>query len=402
MTGVRTDDRKQAIRMRRFLMAAASYGLWTVLSVVLYHAGFLHVEGRTVPWLISGVLATNLAFFALLKSGANQRLADPSMTTAQILVALLWVLALMYMAAESRGVMLTIYLITMLFGVFRLSIRQFAHLATFAFVGYLGVVVIENLVNPSRTNYAREIVNIIVLCGALGWTVLFGSYIGGLRQTLRERNSDLRDAVREFSQLALHDPLTDSFNRRYIMQNLHDEKVRADRTASPFSVAIIDLDHFKKINDRFGHLTGDSVLKSFAHLVRDEIDAMREEGIGDGLESFARYGGEEFILVMPHTSLTEALKHCERIRRATFEASFDDVFRITISIGVAEYRPGERFEETLRRADQAMYRAKDLGRNRVEGFNDEADVEESGRTGKFAANVLTGRFRALVNPASDS
>ncbi len=400
MTTLRTDDRKQTIRMRRFLMAAASYGLWTVLSVVLYHAGFLHVRGSSVPWLVAGVVATNLVFFALLKSGLNLRLKDPSLTTAQILTALLWVLSLMFMAAESRGVMLTIYLITMLFGVFRLSMRQFAQLATFAFVGYLGVVVIENLVYPQRTNYAREIINIIVLSGALAWTVLFGSYIGGLRQTLRERNSDLKDAVREFSQLALHDPLTDSFNRRYIMQNLHDEKVRADRTGSPFSVAIMDLDHFKKINDRFGHLTGDSVLKSFAQLVRDEIAALREEGAGDGLESFARYGGEEFVMVMPHTPLARALTHCERIRRATFEASFDDVFRITVSIGVAEYRPGERFEETLRRADHAMYQAKDEGRDRVAAY--EEDGTDTGGSGKFRAKVLTGRFRALVNPAPDS
>ncbi len=393
MTELRADDRKQAIRMRRFLMAAGSYALWTLLSVILYQAGYLHVPGRLVPWLIGGVICSNLLFFAFLKTGLNQRLPDPSMTREQILVALLWALALMFMAAESRGVMIPIYLITMLFGVFRLAMRQFAQLAVFAFVGYLGVVVLENLFYPERTNFTREVINIIVLSGALCWMVPFGSYVGGLRQTLRERNADLRDAVREFSQLALHDPLTDSFNRRYIMQSLHDEKVRADRTNSAFSVAIMDLDHFKKINDRFGHLTGDNVLKSFAALVRGEIDAMRQEGIGDGLESFARYGGEEFILVLPHTQLQQAAAYCERIRRATFDASFDDVFRITVSIGVSEYRPGERFEDTLRRADQAMYQAKDAGRDRVRVFEEDGADPRKHYSGLH--NVLTGRFRKI-------
>lgn len=392
MTELRSIDRKQALRMRRFLMAASSYAMWALLSLLLYSAGFLRVPAASVPWLLAGVIACNLIFFGLIKSSFNLKFRDPSMTQAQILVAMLWVLSLMYMVAESRGVMITVYLITMLFGVFGLTRRQFAQLAVFGLVGYLGVVIFENLQYPDRTNYARETINILVLASALGWTVLFGSYIGRLRYTLRERNTELRGAVKEYSQMALHDPLTDSFNRRYIMQTLHDEKVRADRTGSPFAVAILDLDHFKTINDRFGHLTGDNVLRSFAHLIRQQIEVMREQGLGDGLESFARYGGEEFIMVMPHTPREEAARRCEYLRRATFDASFDDVFRITVSIGVAEYKPGERFEEALRRADRAMYRAKDSGRNRVEAFDEEKDQLEDSEHGARGAKVLTGRF----------
>ncbi len=381
--------------MRRFLIAVASYALWSGLSLLLYYTGYLRVSAAVVPWLVAGIIAVNLVFFALIKSEANLRFADPSLTQAQIVVAMLWALALMYMAAEFRGVLLTIYVITMLFGVFRLSMRQFAHIAVFGFVGYLGVVVSENLLHPERTDYTREVINLLVLSAALGWTVPFGSYVGGLRQTLRERNSELRGAVKEFSQLALHDPLTDSFNRRYIMQSLHEEKLRADRTGSAFAVAILDLDHFKKINDRFGHLTGDNVLRSFACLMREQLAAMRENGESDGLESFARYGGEEFILVMPHTSLDEAGRRCEMLRQATFTASFDDVFRITVSIGVADYRPAEKFDDTLRRADHAMYQAKDGGRNRVEAADDEAEPEKSESHAARIKNVLTGRFRKL-------
>ena len=184
----------------------------------------------------------------------------------------------MFMAAESRGVMITVYLITMLFGVFRLSIKPFAHLAVFGLVGYLGVVIAENLLYPERSDYAREVHKYTcTVPRPCAGRVIFGSYIGELRQTLRERNNELRGAVREFSQMALHDPLTDSFNRRYIMQSLHDEKVRADRTGSGFAVAILDLDHFKKINDRFGHLTGDNVLRSFARLIREQLMLMREK-----------------------------------------------------------------------------------------------------------------------------
>jgi len=365
------------------------------LSLLLYYGGFLRISPTAVAWMLAGVIAANLLFLALIRSNLNLRLKDPSMTQTQILVAMLWALSLMFMAAEFRGVMITVYLITMLFGVFKLSMKQFAHLAVFGFVGYLAVIIVENLLYPERTDYTREIINILVLSAALGWIVPFGSYVGGLRQTLRERNSKLQGSVREFSQMALHDPLTDSFNRRYIMQSLHDDKLRADRSGSAFSVAILDLDHFKKINDRFGHLTGDNVLKSFAKLVREQLVAVREQGDSDGLESFARYGGEEFILVMPRTLLDEARRRCELLRQATFEASFDDVFRITVSIGVADYQPVERFEEALRRADHTMYCAKDCGRNRVETYDDEKDAREHPTKGSRTQNILTARFRKL-------
>ena len=182
MTAVRNVKRNQAIRMHRFFMAAGSCALWTLLSIGLYHTGFLRASGELVSWLVSGVVATNLLFFALLKFDINLRLGDPSMTREQILAALFWVLAIMFMGNESRGVMITLYLTTLLFGVFKLSVRQFANLAVFAFVGYLSVVVAENLFYRERTNYTREFINSLVLSAALGWAVLFGSYIRGLRQ----------------------------------------------------------------------------------------------------------------------------------------------------------------------------------------------------------------------------
>ena len=98
---------------------------------------------------------------------------------------------------------------------------------------------------------------------------------------------------------------------------------------------------------------------------------------------------------MPHTPLTDAERRCQILRQTIFDASFDDVFRITVSIGVAEYLPGEPFEDALRRADNAMYRAKDNGRNRVEVYDEDKDVQKDPAPDSLIRNVLTGRFRKI-------
>ena len=150
------------------------------------------------------------------------------------------------------------------------------------------------------------------------------------------------------------------------MDSLAREKGRADRSNVPVSVCIFDLDHFKHLNDEHGHLVGDRVLKSFAKRVRGELRGMDTANPSDHRRSFGRFGGEEFIAILPSTALAGAAACAERIRAAIADRPFDDLYRVTTSVGVAEYRRGETVPELLARADDALYKAKAEGRNRVE------------------------------------
>ena len=160
-------------------------------------------------------------------------------------------------------------------------------------------------------------------------------------------------------ELAQLDELTGTLNRRYIMKSLDDEIARAQRGLGKFSVAMIDLDHFKKINDEFGHPIGDEVLRTFAITLFANIR---------GIDQFGRYGGEEFLLIMPNVSPDEACKVVDRLRNILAELDWSWIshgLRVTMSAGVFSAASDMPAEAILAKADAALYRAKDMGRNRV-------------------------------------
>ncbi len=135
---------------------------------------------------------------------------------------------------------------------------------------------------------------------------------------------------------------------------------RAQRAAQPFCIALLDIDHFKAVNDRFGHLTGDAVLKEFCTVTAAAIR---------GTDRFARYGGEEFILLLaPSTATDVARIATERVRQAVEVHDWERIvagLRVTMSAGVAQHSGEERTEQLIRRADEALYAAKATGRNRT-------------------------------------
>lgn len=198
---------------------------------------------------------------------------------------------------------------------------------------------------------------VLVLAGLLAilwrWTLL---RVEQRRQTL-ERESRQREALIE---RATRDALTGIWNRQSILDVLKREMERAASSARPLAIALIDIDHFKRVNDTMGHLTGDAVLRSVASHVSRRIRA------GDSL---GRYGGEELLLVLPGAAPATPNLPIEHLRRAIPRIPFDFAgsgFRMTASFGVAWFEPGDTLEQLLGRADKALYAAKRLGRDRVE------------------------------------
>ena len=349
-------DERQSLRLGRFLMAGGSslliilaLGLFAFLGLLPWRAA---VEGA------AGIVTLIALFFLVFRSGFNLRFADPSLSTEQVGAAIVFLAYIMYHAGPARSPLMLFYLVAMLFGVLRLNAKRLMVLAAVAIVAHGTVLHLTYLRNPSM-DVRAAFTEFGVLVIVLPWFAVMGGYVNRLRVRLSDSNRELRRAFDHIGELAIRDELTAAFNRRFLIDTLARERPRAERTHEAFSICLADLDHFKAINDTLGHAAGDSVLKHFA--------ALAPRGLR-GIDTFGRFGGEEFLLVLPGTDRQGALAVAERVRAATEASALPDLpfeRRITISIGVATYERGEEVSTLLARADQALYQAKNAGRNRV-------------------------------------
>ena len=205
-----------------------------------------------------------------------------------------------------------------------------------------------------------------------GFKELLAHILNQLRiKELETKNKDLLEKVIQLEQLAITDELTGLYNRRYIVDRLHCEVSHSSRYNEPLSFILLDLDHFKNINDTYGHLAGDELLKYVASRIKDSV---READIP------ARYGGEEFVVICPRTSLDGCMVVAERIRFTIENSIFklkDMDLRVTVSMGISSknFKPpvdaSSEATTLIYESDIALYNAKEKGRNRVEVFNDE-------------------------------
>jgi diguanylate cyclase (GGDEF)-like protein len=202
--------------------------------------------------------------------------------------------------------------------------------------------------------FAMTVAGSMATLGVAGWM------IGRRDDVLEHRNEELRLLSERLQGLSATDALTGIANRRTFDERLAIEVARANRYGTPLSLVMIDLDNFKELNDRFGHLAGDEVLKRVASLVD------REKRLGDVV---ARYGGEEFGAILPHTEARAAAIWAERVRQmiaGTEVRSEAGALNITASFGLAGAAPDREEPATLiEEADRALYEAKRQGRNRV-------------------------------------
>jgi diguanylate cyclase (GGDEF)-like protein len=351
-------NRRQRVRLERLALAVAACSVTVGMTLLVALAGYLRYTAAAIYMgLVAGLCAL---FYGMIRSGLNRRFSDPSLTVPQLVAAGLTVSYAAYEGAEARPAFMAMYLIAYMFGVFALGVRGLVWIAVFYVGCYISVAILSLLIRPAVTDVNREIFRIVALALMLGWMTMLGRYISGLRHNLRRANAELKRALARAEELANHDGLTGCNNRRRMMELLVVETKRATR-GSPLSVCLVDLDHFKFINDDHGHLSGDEVLKEFAATAQAELRAT---------DFLARYGGEEFLIGLSNTALAEAIVVAERIRRAVAQRSFSELppgRRVTVSIGTVEHCPPEPIDRTLSRVDTALYEAKRQGRNRVVG-----------------------------------
>jgi diguanylate cyclase (GGDEF)-like protein/PAS domain S-box-containing protein len=183
-----------------------------------------------------------------------------------------------------------------------------------------------------------------------------------LEEENKRKNAELR-------HLAITDVLTNAYNRRYFMQRLEEEIERSKRADRKFSLIMLDIDRFKSINDRFGHNVGDLVLKSTVELIKNRIRK---------IDILARWGGEEFVILLPDTTVKNAVRLAEELRESLSRIDIPYVGHVTASFGVAGYCPGDTVDTLLQRADNHMYEAKAAGRNCVRYDEEECSKRENG------------------------
>lgn len=182
--------------------------------------------------------------------------------------------------------------------------------------------------------------------------------LSDISMRLKKKNVELNAVIAQAEEITHIDTLTYLVNRRQILKLLQTEVKRADRYRAPFSVSMIDIDHFKNINDTLGHTKGDKVLIQVAKMLRRVV---REA------DSLGRYGGEEFLMLLPNTNLKEAAGQAARLCKYVRESEIPvgRKVHLTVSIGIAEYKQGkESWQDLLNRADKALYVAKNAGRDR--------------------------------------
>jgi diguanylate cyclase (GGDEF)-like protein len=185
------------------------------------------------------------------------------------------------------------------------------------------------------------------------------SEVTALRKAFERRRHRLDTAMQQLASMAMRDDLTGLYNRRYIMDVLTRQKALADRGHLGFTLCYCDLDHFKRVNDRFGHQRGDDMLREFGALAEQVVRSV---------DFVARFGGEEFLLVLVDADSDEARRVASRLGERTRALEVDPRFpgyRLSVSVGIAEFRPGESIESVIQRADRALYQAKSSGRDLV-------------------------------------
>jgi diguanylate cyclase (GGDEF)-like protein len=349
---------QQHPRLQRMLLGVMVYVAFAVLRILGALGGWM--DPLHVAIQVSGDLLGTSLFYLAVRSGWSARFHDPLMTLAQIIFALTSVVMSYGLFEVGRGAALQLLCLILVFGMLQLKPSQILILGGLAVAMLVLMLALMNHWQTPGFDLRQEAMNIGLASVFLPMLALVAKQVSELRLKQIRQSAELSQTLARLKELATRDSLTGLTNRRHMLTLMEEECKRQDRGGRRFCLALLDIDWFKKINDGFGHPTGDEVLKQLATLAPE---ALRTSDV------IARWGGEEFLILMPSTDLEGATLGLERLRahlspRWGFEAG--PAWRaVTFSAGVTTYRLGESLSVTLERADKALYMAKTHGRDQV-------------------------------------
>ncbi|MBV8605005.1 MAG: GGDEF domain-containing protein [Pelomonas sp.] len=351
-------DPVQSMRLRQSGLAL----LLMALSVLLMQyavdrggalADYVHVWAAVA-------LGGMAVIYLLIRSGWARRLKDPSMTVPQMLFAVAMGTVGYALLGPLRGMALPALVLIMMFGMFRLGARAALWMSVYALV-LLGAAMYWMTRREPQVYAAHiELGHFLIMACVLPAGSLLAGRISHIRAQQQAHKLELSRALEQIRAMATRDSLTGLLNRRHMQTLLEQEVQRCQRGGHGYCIALIDLDNFKQINDRYGHAAGDAVLREFAQAAQQSIR---------GADVLARWGGEEFVLLLADTRMPAARAGVERLRAriegVNVVVQHGVAIGFTFSAGLTESSPGEALMHTLDRADRLLYRAKAEGRNRV-------------------------------------
>ncbi len=355
-----TEGRGEANRARRTRLTQSwtAMGMSAACQVLVIYAGLR--AGTPLLWLLlacaagfAGLLVCNV----LIRTGWSERLADPALTQVQIAYSVVSIATAYPLQGELRGLALPMTMSILTFSMFALPTRAVARLALLTFVALLLGMLFSLLVWPRHGQWGIELGHAAALLVFLPMMALLSARMSSIRHRLSTQKADLTKALARIEEMALRDALTGLFNRRYAQTLLEQSRLQWQRTKRGFSVALLDIDHFKRINDQHGHAIGDAVLRQFGQVAQNQLRVT---------DTLCRWGGEEFLLVLADENQpTQAEVAVQRLAQAIRDAGPVEGVSYTFSAGVTAHRPMEPIEAALERADAALYRAKAQGRDRL-------------------------------------
>jgi diguanylate cyclase (GGDEF)-like protein len=352
-------------------IAAGLIAAWVVVAAVAALTGVVPLAAGAGLSLAAGALLTAGLVAAVTRLPGAIQMSRPALATAASAAGVAWSLAYLVAGGGLHAPATAMIAMGMTASALLLSLpvvtrATLAALAAGAVIGQAllpGLLAMTGLVDlPTAWPSALPLAAQALVAGSI---CVAGHLLAEESQRRDLQQEQLTGSLRRATYQAERDQLTSSYNRRHIIEMLAKEMARSDRTDTPFCVCLLDLDHFKALNDRHGHLAGDRTLASFARRVRGELrtmDSINHAGVPSAL---GRVGGEEFLVLLPDTTLRGALQVAERIRQCVNQRPLDGRHEVTVSIGMAEYRGSETVGSLLGRADKALYGAKRAGRNRV-------------------------------------
>jgi diguanylate cyclase (GGDEF)-like protein len=352
-------DHAQRLRLRQTSLAMALMGI----SVAMLHYA-VHIGQGEQGLLLWGWTAVSLGgmalFYAAIRSGWSLRFDDPSLTREQIAFAISAAALGYAQAGPLRGACFPVLTLILMFGMFQLRAGNAHALSVFALVLFGLVMGVMAVGQPAAYPPAVEIGHFLMLACMLPAVAMLTARLSRIRRRLSDHREELARALAQLQAIATRDELTGLPNRRQMQALMDQELLRSLRHHHDFCIAVIDLDHFKRINDQHGHAAGDMVLSAFAQAGQAALRAT---------DVLARWGGEEFLVLLPDTAMPPALAGMERLRQQIAALRVDvgggHELRVTVSIGLTGHHRGDTLAQTLERADRLLYQAKAAGRDRI-------------------------------------
>lgn len=352
-----SDDPRQRRRITMVLMTAMMYTV--CLALLGYGVAFSIFDPARVALL--GLLCTLTAavFYTLVRSGLNLRFLQPSLAFPQALTAQTLIAFAYAVSGPAHAANLIFLAMVMFFGMFDMGMRKVRLLMFYTIFLMGGVMAWCAWRDPAVYRPELELIYFAMMATVLPAISTLALQLSIMRDRLRRQKEELASALAHIRKIATNDELTGLPNRRRMLELLAEHIVRQARGGPAFHVALADIDHFKKVNDTYGHRVGDEALVLFARQARTLLRSTDVVG---------RWGGEEFLMLLPAAPPGDPNLGIERLRAGLAQTQVSGAapeLRIAFSTGLTTYQDGEAVDDMIERADGALYAAKHAGRNRT-------------------------------------